>query len=49
MFCLVKKNCEIFLPNNKAKYVLELNSGETDKIKLTEGNEIILSLNYLKD
>lgn len=37
----VQEECEIFKPNDKAKYVLELNAGESDKTNIKIGDTLI--------
>ncbi len=41
--CL-EKNCEIFTPNKKVKYVLEINSGIAEEIGLEIGDEVEFKL-----
>ena len=37
----VQEECQIFKPSNKAKYVLELNAGQSEKTNIKIGNRLI--------
>jgi len=37
----VQEECKIFKPSNKAKYVLELNAGQSDKTNIKIGDRLI--------